>query len=123
MHRNRASFAIAIANVHCRPEIAAISGTSYTLTQRNVAILRCEFPSLAIAILRIPSKVALFKTAEFPFDFALAMENRCDCDLRFWCAQIMNEKPAPTSPQTLRRGAQQLSIYFGCASSSCERSG
>ena len=27
MHRNRATFAIAIVNLHRRPEIAAVSGT------------------------------------------------------------------------------------------------
>ena len=32
-------------------------------------------------------------TAEFSYDLALAMENRCDCDLRLWRAQPMCGHP------------------------------
>ena len=32
----------------------------------------------------------VFNSAEFPCDLALAIENRCDCDLPLWCAQLID---------------------------------
>ena len=83
MHRNRVCvfFAIASANFHRRPEITI--SFWHTLEQGNAnfqGATACDF------ILRIPSENRIL-SREFLCDSAPAKENRCDCDLRFWCAQ------------------------------------
>ena len=78
VHWNRTIFAIVIANCHRRPDIAAISNT---LLNRETLWFQG-----ANSFCKFRSKIVLF-LGSFPCDLTPAKENRCDCDLRFWCAQ------------------------------------
>ena len=63
-----------------------VSGTSQTKKRCNLKVW-IAFASDCDLTLRIPSENRAL-SAEFPCNLALAMENHCNCDLRFWCAQV-----------------------------------